>query len=695
MKTLLSIFSILFIFIMNVSAEDNPFLKPYGTPYNAPPFDKIKVEHYLPAFKEGIKQQEQIIERIVSEKSIPDFSNTIVELENSDILLSEVGGVFFNMRSANTSEELQAVAKEIAPLLSRHNDNILLNKRLFDKVKYVYENKEPLNTEQAKLLKDIYDRFIKGGAGLDDVKQARLREINEKLSLLGLKFGDNLLAETNGYKLILESKDELAGLPQSLIDAGAETAKKSGMEGKWVYTLQNPSVMPFLQYSANRELREKIWRAYMSRGNNGNAYDNNEIIKEIVNLRMERANLLGYKTHADFVLEDNMAKNPAGVYDLLDKLWKPSIETAKKEAADIQNIIDKSGATFKVQPWDWRYYTEQIRKEKYDLDEEMLKPYFELNNVRNGIFTLANKLFGITFTEITDVPKYHEEVTTYEVKDDDGSYIGIFYLDMHPRSTKRGGAWMNNYRDQYVLNGKNINPIIGVVCNFTKPTGDMPALLTYDEVETFFHEFGHALQGFLSKCSYKSTSGTNVSRDYVELPSQIMENWAGEPEVMALYAKHYKTGEIIPQELLDKMDKSSKFNQGFTTTEYLAACYLDMAYYTRTETLTQNPIAYEDKVLSDIGLIPEIISRYKSTYFNHIFNSGYSAGYYSYIWAQVLDADAFQAFVENGIFDKKTAKLYRDNVLAKGANGDPMDNYVAFRGKKPTIDALLKRKGMQ
>ncbi len=680
---------------MNVFADDNPFLKPYDTPYNVPPFDKIKVEHYLPAFKEGIKQQEEIIESIVNIKSIPDFSNTIEALENSDILLSEVGGVFFNMRSANTSEELQAVAKEIAPLLSRHNDNILLNKRLFEKVKYVYENKEPLNTEQAKLLKDTYDKFVKGGAGLDDTKQARLREINEKLSLLGLKFGDNLLAETNGYKLVLESKDELAGLPESLIDAGAETAKKSGMEGKWVYTLQNPSVMPFLQYSANRELREKIWRAYMSRGNNGNAYDNNEIIKEIVNLRMERANLLGYKTHADFVLEDNMAKNPAGVYGLIDKLWKPSIETAKKEASDIQAIIDKSGGTFKLQPWDWRYYTELIRKEKYDLDEEMLKPYFELNNVRNGIFTLANKLFGITFTEKTDVPKYHEEVTTYEVKDEDGSYIGIFYIDMHPRSTKRGGAWMNNYRDQYIINGKNVNPIIGVVCNFTRPTGDMPALLTYDEVETFFHEFGHALQGFLSKCTYKSISGTNVSRDYVELPSQIMENWAGEPTVMEFYAKHYKTGEVIPKELLDKMDKSSKFNQGFSTTEYLAACYLDMAFYTRTEPLTQTPIIFEEKVFTDLGLIPEIISRYKSTYFNHIFNSGYSAGYYSYIWAQVLDADAFQAFVENGIFDKKTAKLFRDNVLSKGASGDPMENYVAFRGKQPSIDALLKRKGMQ
>lgn len=680
---------------MNLFADDNPFLKAYDTPYNVPPFNKIKVEHYLPAFKEGIKQQEQIIERIVSEKSIPNFSNTIEALENSDILLSEVGGVFFNIRSANTSEELQAVAKDIAHLLSRHNDNILLNKRLFEKVKYVYDNKEPLNIEQAKLLKDTYDRFIKGGAGLDDSKQAKLREINEKLSLLGLKFGDNLLAETNGYKLIIENKEDLAGLPQSLIYAGAETAKKNGMEGKWVYTLQNPSVMPFLQYSAKRDLREKIWRAYMNRGNNSNAYDNNEVIKEIVSLRMERANLLGYKTHADFVLEDNMAKNPAGVYGLLDKLWKPSIETAKKEAADIQAIIDKNGGTFKVQPWDWRYYTELIRKEKYDLDEEMLKPYFELNNVRNGIFTLANKLYGITFTEKTDIPKYHEEVTTYEVKDEDGSYIGIFYIDMHPRSTKRGGAWMNNYRDQYVLNGKNVNPIIGVVCNFTRPTGDMPALLNYDEVETFFHEFGHALQGFLSKCTYKSISGTNVSRDYVELPSQIMENWAGEPEVMAFYAKHYKTGEMIPKELLDKMDKSSKFNQGFTTTEYLAACYLDMAYYTRTEALTQNPIVYEEKVLSDLGLIPEIISRYKSTYFNHIFNSGYSAGYYSYIWAQVLDADAFQAFVENGILDKKTAKLFRDNVLSKGASGDPMENYVAFRGKEPSINALLKRKGMQ
>lgn len=695
MKPFVIIFTILMILSMNSFAQDNPFLKPYDTPFNVPPFDKIKVEHYLPAFKEGIKQQEQIIERFVSEKSMPDFANTIEALENSDILLSEVGGVFFNMRSANTSPELQDVAKEIAPMLSRHNDNILLNKRLFEKIKYVYENKEPLNVEQAKLLKDTYDKFVKGGAGLDDVKQAKLREINEKLSLLGLKFGDNLLAETNGFKLVIDNKEDLAGLPQSLIDAGAETAAKLGMEGKWVYTLSNPSVMPFLQYSAKRDLREKIWRAYMSRGNSGNANDNNEVIKEIVSLRLERANLLGYKTHADFVLEDNMAKNAAGVYGLLDKLWKPSIETAKKEAADIQAMIDKEGGSFKLQPWDWRYYTEKIRKEKYDLDEEMLKPYFELNNVRNGIFTLANKLFGITFTERTDVPKYHEEARTFEVKDEDGSYIGIFYLDMHPRASKRGGAWMNNYRDQYVLNGKNVNPVIGVVCNFTRPTGDTPALLTFDEAETFFHEFGHALQGFLSKCSYKSTSGTNVSRDYVELPSQIMENWASEPAVMEFYAKHYKTGEMIPKDLLDKMEKSGKFNQGFATTEYLAACYLDMAFYTRTTALTEKPGDFEEKVLSDLGLIPEIISRYKSTYFNHIFNSGYSAGYYSYIWAQVLDADAFQAFVENGIFDKKTASLYRKNVLEKGANGDPMENYIKFRGKEPSIDALMKRKGMK
>ena len=695
MKTFLNILAILMIFSMSVLAQENPFLKPYDTPFNVPPFDKIKVEHYLPAFKEGIKQQEQTVERIVSEKSIPDFSNTIEALEFSNILLSEVGGVFYNMRSANTSAEFQNIAKEVAPLLSRHSDNILLNRRLFEKIKYVNESKEPLNIEQAKLLKDIYNKFVKGGAGLDDVKQTRLREINEKLSLLGLKFGDNLLAETNGFKLVIDSKDDLKGLPQSLIDAGVETAKKLDMEGKWVYTLQNPSVMPFLQYAAKRDLREKIWSAYISRGNNGNNNDNNEVIKEIVSLRLERANLLGYKTHADFVLEDNMAKNPAGVYGLIDKLWKPSIETAKKEASDIQTIIDKEGGNFKLQPWDWRYYTEKIRKEKYDLDEEMLKPYFELNNVRNGIFTLANKLFGITFTERTDVPKYHEEARTFEVKDEDGSYIGIFYLDMHPRASKRGGAWMNNYRDQYVLNGKNVNPIIGVVCNFTRPTGDMPALLTFDEAETFFHEFGHALQGFLSKCSYKSTSGTNVSRDYVELPSQIMENWASEPAVMEFYAKHYKTGEMIPKELLDKMDKSSKFNQGFATTEYLAASYLDMAFYTRTEALTEKPGDFEEKVLNELGLIPEIISRYKSTYFNHIFNSGYSAGYYSYIWSQVLDADAFNAFVENGIFDKKTATLYRKNILEKGANGDPMENYVKFRGKEPSIDALLKRKGME
>ncbi|MCX6156469.1 MAG: M3 family metallopeptidase [Ignavibacteriae bacterium] len=695
MKTLFSILLISIICVVNSFAQDNPFLKPYDTPFNVPPFDKIKVEHYLPAFKEGIKQQEQTVERIVSEKSIPGFSNTIEALENSDILLSEVGGVFYNMRSANTSPELQEVSKEVATMMSRHSDNILLNKRLFEKIKYVYENKEPLNVEQAKLLKDTYDKFVKGGAGLDGAKQARLREINEKLSLLGLKFGDNLLAETNGFKLVIESKDDLAGLPQSLIDAGAETAKKLGMGGKWVYTLSNPSVMPFLQYSAKRELREKIWRAYMSRGNSGNANDNNEVIKEIVSLRLERANLLGYKTHADFVLEDNMAKNAAGVYGLIDKLWKPSIETAKREAADIQAMIDKEGGSFKLQPWDWRYYTEKIRKEKYDLDEEMLKPYFELNNVRNGIFTLANKLFGITFTERTDVPKYHEEARTFEVKDEDGSYIGIFYLDMHPRASKRGGAWMNNYRDQYVLNGKNVNPIIGVVCNFTRPTGDTPALLTFDEAETFFHEFGHSLQGFLSKCSYKSTSGTNVSRDYVELPSQIMENWASEPAVMDFYAKHYKTGEMIPKVLLEKMDRSSKFNQGFATTEYLAASYLDMAFYTRTSALTEKPGDFEEKVLNDLGLIPEIISRYKSTYFNHIFNSGYSAGYYSYIWSQVLDADAFQAFVENGLFDKKTASLYRKNILEKGANGDPMENYIKFRGKEPSIDALMKRKGMK
>lgn len=693
----LSLFLLIILTSTLLYAQDNPLLNPYQTPFNVPPFDRIKTEHFLPAFKEAIKQQEIEIEKIVNNAAIPTFSNTIEALENSDILLSEVAGVFYNMLSANTSKELQEVAQEVAPLLSQHNDNILLNKKLFERIKYVYDRRTELklSTEKMTLLEETYKRFIRGGAGLDEAKQNRLREINERLSVLSLKFGNNLLAETNNFKLIIENEEDLSGLPSNIISAAYETAQKNGLEGKWVFTLHNPSIIPFLQYSDKRDLREKILTAYMNRGNNNNEYDNKEIITEIVNLRIERANLLGYKSHADFQLEESMAKNPENVFKLLDQLWTPSIKTATKEAEELQKLIDKENGNFKLQPWDWRYYTEKLRKEKYNIDEELLKPYFELNSVKEGVFKLANILFGLTFKERKDIPKYNEEVQTYEVLDADGSHICIYYLDFHPRSNKRGGAWMSNYREQYIYKGKKVDPIICNVFNFTRPTKETPALLTLDEVETLFHEFGHALHGMLSKCEYKSISGTNVPRDFVELPSQIMENWALEPEVLAFYAKHYQTGEQIPNELLKKLDESSKFNQGFITTEYLAACYLDMAYHTLTNKLSEDILTFEKNAMEKIGLIPEILPRYRTTYFNHIFNSGYSAGYYSYIWSQVLDADAFEKFKEDGIFNKNTAESFRKNILEKGGTEDAMTLYIRFRGKEPDIKPLLKRRGLE
>ncbi|MCX7833773.1 MAG: M3 family metallopeptidase [Ignavibacteria bacterium] len=693
----LTLFVLAIFTCISIHAQDNPLLSPYETPFNVPPFNRIKTEHFLPAFKEAIKQQEVEIDKIINNAAIPTFSNTIEALENSDILLTEVASVFYNMLSANTSKELQEVAQEIAPLLSQHNDNILLNKKLFERIKYVYDRKAELklSTEKMTLLEETYKRFIRGGAGLAEDKQKRLREINERLSVLSLKFGNNLLAETNNFKLIIENEEDLAGLPPNVISAASEAAQKNGLDGKWLFTLHNPSIIPFLQYSDKRELREKILKAYMNRGNNNNENDNKNIIVEIVNLRIERANILGYKSHADFQLTETMAKTPENVFKLLDQLWIPSIKTAKKEAEELQNLINRENANFKLQPWDWRYYTEKLRKEKYNIDEESLKPYFELNSVKEGVFKLANLLFGLTFKLRTDIPKYNEEVQTYEVLDEDGSHICIYYLDFHPRPNKRGGAWMSNYREQYVYKGKNVNPIICNVFNFTRPTKDAPALLTLDEVETLFHEFGHALHGMLSKCEYKSISGTNVPRDFVELPSQIMENWALEPEVLAFYAKHYQTGELISQELLKKLDESSKFNQGFITTEYLAACYLDMAYHTLTSELYEDVLTFEKNAMDRIGLIPEILPRYRTTYFNHIFNSGYSAGYYSYIWSQVLDADAYEKFKEEGIFNKNTANSFRKNILEKGGTEDAMTLYIKFRGKEPDIKPLLKRKGLE
>jgi len=695
-QTLLLIITVGLLFCFCSKQDQNPFLSEFNTPFNVPPFDKIEEAHYLPAFNEGMTQQNQEIKAIINNTEAPTFENTIEALEKTGALLTNVDYVFSNLKSAHTNDEIQKIAKEITPLLSKHQDDILLNDTLFQKVKAVYEQRENLNltVEQNTLLEKYYKDFVRGGANLNEAKKAELVEINKELSLLTLKFGDNILSENNAFELVIENEEDLAGLTEAAITTAAKTATEQGHEGKWVFTLHKPSLIPFLQYSKKRELREKIFKAYINRGNNNNEMDNKAVLSKIVVLRLKRANLLGYKTHAHFILEENMAKQPENVYDLLNKLWEPALTISKKEAYELQAMIYEEGNNFKLEPWDWWFYAEKLKKAKYDFDDEILRPYFKLENVRNGAFTVANKLYGITFEELTDIPKYHEDVKVFEVKEADGSHIGILYTDYFPRASKRGGAWMSAYRKQSNIDGKKITPVITNVCNFSKPTGDKPALISFEEVTTLFHEFGHALHGLLSNCTYNKLSGTDVSRDFVELPSQIMENWAGEPEVLKIYAKHYETGEPIPQELIDKIKKSSLFNQGFKTVEFLAAAFLDMYWHTLTEVKEPDPIEFETNSLNKIGLIPEIIVRYKSSYFRHIFSGGYSSGYYSYIWAEVLDADAFEAFKETSLFDQKTAESFRTNVLSAGGTEDPMTLYVRFRGVEPKIDALLKRRGL-
>jgi len=685
--------------VAKADAGDNPFFGTYETPFGVPPFDKIKDAHYLPAFKKGIEEQKKEIAAIIANKEAPTFENTIEALEATGGLLDKVMAVFGAMRSANTNETIQKVATEISPMLSKHGDDIMLNADLFKRIKAVWEQKDKLklNEEQHMLLKKNYQAFARGGANLAPEKQAEFRKINEELSLLSLKFSDNILNETNKFEMVLDKKEDLEGLPESVINAAAITAKERNHEGKWVFTLHKPSLIPFLQYSAKRELREKMLKGYINRGDNNDELDNKEIIKKIVTLRAKRAELLGFKNHASFVLDVNMAKTPEKVYELLNKLWKPALEVAKKEAKDLQALIDKEGGTFKLEAWDWWYYTEKLKKAKYDLDDNLIRPYFKLENVIDGAFKVSEKLFNIKFVPRTDIPTYHKDVKVFEVQNLDGSHVGIIYTDYFPRASKRGGAWMGNLREQSMKDGKNIAPVVTNNGNFTKPTADKPSLLSFEEVSTLFHEFGHALHGLLTKCQYESTSGTNVALDFVELPSQIMENWAAEPEVLKLYAKHFETGEVIPQELLDKMKKAGRFNMGFITVEYMAACFLDMDWHMVTE---KDPAKidvnkFETESLNKIGLIPEIVVRYRSTYFNHIFSSMYSAGYYSYIWAQVLDADAFAAFKETSLFDAETAEAFKTNVLEKGGSVEPMELYKRFRGKEPGIEPLLERKGLK
>ncbi len=676
--------------------SQNPFFTDWNTPFQTPPFDQIREEHYMPAFKEGMAQHQKEIKKIANNPVSATFQNTIEVMEESGELLTKVNSVFENLTSSNTNDQLQSIAKEAAPLLSKHWDDIKLNKKLFQRVKAIYGQKDKLNltTGQNMLLDKYYKDFVRGGANLTAEQKTELRKINKKLSVLSLKFGENILKEDNAFELVIDKEEDMAGLPDAVISAAAEAAKERGHAGKWVFTLHKPSLIPFLQYSPKRDLREKMFKGYINRGNNNNEYDNKNILTQMVSLRVKRAHLLGYKTHAGYMLEENMAQKPQNVYDLLEKIRQPALKMAQKEAQKLQKMIDEEGGKFKLQPWDWWYYAEKLKKEKYALDDELLRPYFRLENVRQGAFAVANKLYGITFTERNDIPKYQPDVKVYEVKEADGRLTGIFYSDYFPRAGKRGGAWMNSFRKQSRAGGKEVRPIICNVANLSKPTGDKPALLTFEEVSTLFHEFGHALHGLLSNRTYPTLTGTSVPRDFVEMPSQFMENFAAAPEVMKLYAKHYRTGEPIPGELIKKIKNAGHFNQGFATVEYLAASFLDMDWHTLTEPQEPDVSEFEKKSMQKTGLIPQIVERYRSTYFQHIFSGGYSAGYYSYVWAEVLDADAFEAFKENGLFDQKTATAFRKNILEAGGSDDPMKMYIRFRGAEPKIEPMLKRKGL-
>lgn len=680
-----------------ILAPGDILLTEFTTPFGVPPFDKIELEDYMPAFKEAIAQQQKEVDDIVGQTAAPDFENTIVALDQSGSLLRKVNAVFSGLNSANTNDEMQALSRELSPLLSKNSDDIRLNKDLFARVKTVYDNRESLNLnkEQKKLLEETYKSFVRGGANLDAEQQARLRELNSEISMLQLTFGQNMLKETNAFQLVIENKDDLAGLPESLIQNAEVAARAAGLEGKWLFTLHNPSVMPFLQYADNRALREKIFKGYINRGNNGNDADNKDVVLKLVTLRLEKAKLMGYDDYASFVLEDRMAKTSDKVYALLDEIWKPALGKAKEELADINAEIKKEGGNFEAEGWDWRYYFEKAKKAKFDLDENQVRPYLKLENVRDGAFLLANKLYGITFTPIKEIPLPHPDAQAFECKDKDGTHLGVLYMDFFPRASKRGGAWCGTYRSQTYKDSKRQGPIVTIVCNFSQPAPGQPALLSADEAETLFHEFGHGLHNLFKDVHYYGVSG--VPRDFVELPSQVMEHWVFEPELLKEYAKHYETNEVIPAELIEKLDKSGKYGQGFATTEYLAASLLDMDFHVLKEVHEgADVMKFEETVLGERRLLKQIPSRYRTTYFNHTMGGGYTAGYYSYIWAEVLDADAYQAYKETGdIFNQEVAAKFREYVLTPGGIDDAMDMYKNFRGKEPNTEPLLKNRGLK
>lgn len=677
--------------------EKNPLLTDFDTAYGAPPFDQIENRHYLPAFEEAIQLHEEEIHAIVSNAESPDFENTIVAYDNSGEKLNRISRIFGGLNSANTNDSLQEIDKEITPLLSAHSNEILFNEKLFERIKAVYDkrNELDLDKEQMRVVEKIYEDFARNGAALPKEEREKLKEINERMSMVSLQLRQNHLAENNNFTLVIEDEADLAGLPDPVVSAAAEAAKAAGEEGKWVFTLAKPSWIPFLQFSENRALREKLHKAYVNRGDNNNENDNKELFKELLMLRQQMSEMLGYDNYAKYFTSIQMAQNPENVYEFLYQAWEPSVERAKQERDEMQAIIDREGKEFDLEHWDWWYYSEIVRKEKYDLDEDELKPYFTIDNVRNGIFTLSNKLFGITFEKKPEVPVYHPEVEAYELKGKDGSSLGILYIDPHPRPGKRSGAWCGTYRSGHYKDGEKINPIVTIVMNFTRPAGDKPAMLSWDETGTYFHEFGHALHNFFANGRYQRTS-RSVPRDFVELPSQIMENWAGEPELLKTYALHYETGEPIPDELIEKLKNSKYFNQGFIKSEHLASAILDMDWHTAEITEETDVNAFEKAAMEKIGLIDEIVPRYRTTNFGHIFGSGYAAGYYVYSWAGVLDADAFNAFKESGdLFNPELAEKFRKYILAGNAHYEGMDAYVKFRGREPLIDPFLERSGLK
>ena len=674
----------------------NPFFQEFKTPFGVPPFEKIKVEHYMPAFRAGIDENQREVKAIAESTAPATFANTVEPLEKSGALLKRVTSVFFVLSESMTDEKMQAIATEVSPLLSKNSDDILLNERLFERIKRVYENreKESLTPEQKRLTEIYYKRFLRNGAALPQEMKDRLRKINEELGLLELKFSDNVLAENNAFQMVLDKREELAGLPEGVVSGAAEAAQERGLTGKWVFTLHKPSLLPFLTYSDRRDLREKLYRGYFEKGNNNDSLDNKAILVKITNLRIDKAHILGFPSFADYSLTENMAQNPDKVYTFLGQIWEPARRKALQEAAEWEALGKKDDPSFKLQPWDWWYYAEKVRKAKYDLDEESLRPYFKLENVLQGAFDVAGKLYGLKFVERKDIPKYHKDVRVFEVLEKDGRHVGIFYTDYFPRASKRGGAWMNSFRDESIVGGKRIAPVVSNNGNFSKPTGNKPALLSFEEVTTLFHEFGHALHGLLMNVTYSTVGGAGMPIDFIELPSQIMENWASEPEVLKSYAKHYQTGEVMPDALIAKMSNAKRFNQGFETVEYLAASILDMDWHRLQTPFEGSPLEFEKRSMERIGLMPEILPRYRSTYYLHIFGGGYSAGYYSYIWAQVLDADAFQAFKETSLFDSEAAARFRKFILERSGTDEAMKLYKEFRGAEPKVDALLKRKGL-